>query len=119
MSKPLVFITGATGFIGSHVVASTLQAGYRVRLTVRRAEQQGLVRSRYPGHGDDIETRVIPDLSRPEAFIESLNGVDYIFHLASPMPGRGTDIHRDYVDPAVDATLAILRAAALENSFRN
>lgn len=111
MNKPLVFITGATGLIGSHVVASTLQAGYRVRLAVRKPEQQALVRSRYPAHADSIETTVIPDLSKPEAFSQSLDGVDYIFHLASPMPGRGTDIHRDYVNPAVEATLAILRIA--------
>ncbi|KAJ5614607.1 dihydroflavonal-4-reductase [Penicillium herquei] len=111
MSKSLVFITGATGFIGSHVVASTLQAGYRVRLSVRKAEQEPLVRSRYPEYNDDIEVVVLPDLSKPEAFSEALHDVDYIFHLASPMPGRGEDIHRDYVDPAVNATLSILHAA--------
>ncbi|KAJ5725285.1 dihydroflavonal-4-reductase [Penicillium malachiteum] len=111
MSKSLVFITGATGFIGSHVVASTLQAGYRVRLSIRKAEQESLVRSRYPEFSNNIEVVVLPDLSKPEAFSENLHGVDYVFHLASPMPGRGNDIHRDYVDPAVNATLAILNAA--------
>ncbi|KAJ6031881.1 dihydroflavonal-4-reductase [Penicillium herquei] len=111
MSKSLVFITGATGFIGSHVVASTLQAGYRVRLSIRKAEQESLVRSRYLKYSNDIEVVVLPDLSKPEAFSETLHGVDYIFHLASPMPGRGEDIHRDYVDPAVNATLAISHAA--------
>lgn len=111
MTKPLVFITGATGFIGSHVVASTLDAGYRVRVSVRKAEQEAIVRGRYPEYAGDIETTVIPDLARPDAFNQSLGGVDYIFHLASPMPGRGSDIHRDYVNPAVEATLSILRAA--------
>jgi nucleoside-diphosphate-sugar epimerase len=31
MSNPLVLITGVTGFLAQHVVAATLQAGYRVR----------------------------------------------------------------------------------------
>ncbi|KAJ5162012.1 NAD(P)-binding protein [Penicillium capsulatum] len=111
MSNSLVFITGATGFIGSHVVASTLRAGYRVRLSIRRAEQEASIRSRYPDHSDSIETVVIPDLSKPEAFSDAFDGVDYVFHLASPMPGGGTDFHRDYLHPAVDGTLSILRAA--------
>lgn len=40
MAMKTVFITGATGFIGSRVAEDTLQAGYRVRLSIRRAEQQ-------------------------------------------------------------------------------
>ena len=30
-SKPLVLITGVTGFLAQHVVAATLKEGYRVR----------------------------------------------------------------------------------------
>jgi uncharacterized protein YbjT (DUF2867 family) len=41
MSSPITFITGATGFIGSHVVKDALAAGTRVRLSVRKEEQKG------------------------------------------------------------------------------
>ncbi|KAJ5698938.1 NAD(P)-binding protein [Penicillium macrosclerotiorum] len=111
MSKPLVFITGATGFIGSQVVASTLKAGYRVRLSIRKPEQEATIRNRYPEHSNDIEISVIPDLSDRQVFGQALKDVNYIFHLASPMPGQGVDVRRDYVDPAINMTTALLYAA--------
>ncbi|KAB8233364.1 uncharacterized protein BDW43DRAFT_311088 [Aspergillus alliaceus] len=48
---------------------------------------------------------------RQDLFKEALQGVDYVFHLASPMPGKGSDVQRDYIDPAVKGTEAILYAA--------
>ena len=33
---PLVAVTGATGFIGRHLIAALMQAGWRVRLLLRR-----------------------------------------------------------------------------------
>ncbi|KAJ5889629.1 dihydroflavonal-4-reductase [Penicillium tannophilum] len=111
MSKSLVFITGATGFIGAHVVAATLKAGYRVRLSIRKPEQEAVIRKRYAEYDNDIEIFLIPDLSNVDALRSALNGVDYVFHIASPMPGSGTDIQRDYINPAVEATVSMLKAA--------
>ncbi|RAK98763.1 NAD(P)-binding protein [Aspergillus ibericus CBS 121593] len=110
-TNPLVFVTGATGFIGSHVVATTLRAGYRVRLSIRKAEQEAALRELFPGHENEIETCIVPDISQQEFFKEALQGVDYIFHLASPTPGRGDNFQQDYLDPAVRGTEAILYAA--------
>ncbi|KNG81925.1 dihydroflavonal-4-reductase [Aspergillus nomiae NRRL 13137] len=111
MSRPLVFITGASGFIGSHVVAETLRAGYRVRLSIRKAEQEPILRVRYADFNDYIETIVIPDLSCKQSYNEGLQGVDHVFHLASPMPGKGSDVKKDYVNPAVIGTESVLSAA--------
>ena len=38
MGDELVFITGASGFIGSHVTDQILKSGYRARLSVRKEE---------------------------------------------------------------------------------
>ncbi|OJI83221.1 hypothetical protein ASPTUDRAFT_67238 [Aspergillus tubingensis CBS 134.48] len=111
MTTPLIFVTGATGFIGSQVVATTLKAGYRVRLSIRRAEQEATLRGLHPGYGDKIETCIIPDISQRESFKDAFQGVDYVFHLASPIPGGGNDFKQDYVEPAVRGTEAILYAA--------
>lgn len=111
MTTPLIFVTGATGFIGSQVVATTLRAGYRVRLSIRRAEQEATLRELHPGYGDKIETCIIPDISQRESFKDAFQGVDYVFHLASPIPGGGNDFKQDYVEPAVRGTEAILYAA--------
>lgn len=39
MPSSLIFITGATGFIGSAVAFEALNAGYRLRISVRRESQ--------------------------------------------------------------------------------
>jgi len=111
VTDTLIFITGATGFVGSCTALVALEAGYRVRLSVRRPEQQQFLRSIFPGFTDKIETVVIPDLSNPEPFKDALKDVDYIFHIASPTPGAGSDVRADYVEPAIQGTLTILRAA--------
>jgi nucleoside-diphosphate-sugar epimerase len=111
MSGSLIFITGSTGFIGSQVVRVAVAAGYRVRLSIRRPEQTQKVLSRYPEYQSKIETVVIPDLTRAESLKSALENVDFVFHLASPMPGSGSDVRTDFVYPAVQNTEAILQAA--------
>ncbi|KAE8354580.1 hypothetical protein BDV28DRAFT_146949 [Aspergillus coremiiformis] len=111
MSDALVFVTGSTGFIGSHVVAAILKAGYRVRLSIRRAEQEATLRQYFPEFNDKIETCIVSDITQRDSFHEALQGVDYVFHIASPMPGKGTDFQNDYIDPAVNGTESILYAA--------
>lgn len=112
MSNSLVFITGSTGFIGSEVVAQALEAGYRVRLSVRRPDQEAVVKQGYPEYTSRIETVVVADIGKRELFENVLNDVDHVIHIASPIPGKaGNDLQEDYVKPAVQGTEAILYAA--------
>jgi nucleoside-diphosphate-sugar epimerase len=111
MSNSLVFITGGTGFIGAHTVQALLEAGYRVRLSIRRPEQDALVKKRYPKFASAIETTLIKDFSDPESFKQALVGVAHVIHLATPMPNSGTDFRKDFAEPAINTTLAILKAA--------
>jgi len=109
----LIFFTGGTGFIGSQILHDTLQAGHRVRLSIRREAQANEVHSRFPKHVSQLEFAVVPDISDSSTLRAALgNDVDYIFHLASPMPGKGEDFKTEYLQPAVNGTEAILVAAA-------
>lgn len=112
MAPNLIFITGSTGFIGSHTVNAALAAGHRVRLSIRRREQEQDIRDWIRGPQHHVEFAHVPDLTASEAFRGLLDDVDSIFHLASPMPGKGEDVHKDYVEPAISGTLAILKEAA-------
>ncbi|KAG9694259.1 NAD(P)-binding protein, partial [Aureobasidium melanogenum] len=111
MSKSLIFITGGTGYIGAEVVYQALEAGHRVRLSIRRPEQTAILKDRYSQHASEIETVVIPDISQREPFETALADVDAIIHIASPLPGAGKDLKKDFIKPALDGTESILYAA--------
>jgi nucleoside-diphosphate-sugar epimerase len=114
MSAPLIFITGATGFIGSATAVEALKAGYRLRIGVRkRSEKLEEVLSSY---FDQLEFITIPDLTDEAAFRGKLDGVDFVLHLASPL-ARGTDQDAIFT-PAVEGTLALLKEAAKAPSIK-
>ncbi|KAK0711952.1 hypothetical protein B0H67DRAFT_647281 [Lasiosphaeris hirsuta] len=118
-TQSLIFITGGTGFIGSHVVHDTLKAGHRARLTVRKVAQIDELKSRFTLYASQLEFVVISDITDTAALRAGLSDdVQYIFHLASPMPGKGDDFKTEYLQPAVKGTEAILEAAAAAPSVK-
>jgi 2-alkyl-3-oxoalkanoate reductase len=80
-----VLVTGASGFLGRHVVAACLERGYDVRAMVRPAAR--LEPLGWPSSVEVIraDLRVARDL--PEAFA----GVDVLVHLAAAVSG-GEDL---------------------------
>ncbi|CAN9434108.1 unnamed protein product [Alternaria alternata] len=111
MSSELVLITGGTGFIGGHVVQHTLEAGYRARLAVRREESIETFKKVFSRHLEQLDFVVIDNITKERAFSDALVGVDYVFHLASPVPGKGTDFKEDYLTPTIKGTMSLLEAA--------
>ncbi|GKT46139.1 putative uncharacterized protein YbcY [Colletotrichum spaethianum] len=111
MSQSLIFITGATGFIGCHAASQALEAGYHVRLSVRKESQISGLKEIFSEYKAKLDFVVVPDLTKSESFTEALQGVEYVFHIASPMPGTGSDFKTDYLAPAEQGTIALLDAA--------
>jgi len=70
-----VVVTGATGFIGSHVVRALRRRGVRVRAVVRSATR-GLEPE------PDLEMVTVPDVGAPVRWSPILEGVDGVVHLA-------------------------------------
>jgi dihydroflavonol-4-reductase len=70
-----VFLTGATGFVGGHVLDALLEAGHAVRALVRRAPER---LAPHPGL-----TPVVGDLERPGALTGALDGCRYLVHVAA------------------------------------
>ena len=99
----LAFVTGATGFLGSHVAQALSDSGADLRLLVRpTSDLRNLARLQ----GD----RVVGDLRDPSTFAKALEGCDVLFHVAAD--------YRIWVrDPAqmyrsnVDGTRSLLEAA--------
>ncbi|KAF7117471.1 hypothetical protein CNMCM5793_006453 [Aspergillus hiratsukae] len=116
MPSGLIFITGATGFIGSTVALEALKAGYRLRISIRKESQIPKLKGLLAQFEQQIEFVVVPDITQESSFAGKLDGVDYVLHLASPLP-HGTD-KETYFVPAVKGTTAILREAAKVSTIK-
>lgn len=115
-----VLVTGAAGYVGSHVVTQFLQRGYCVRGTARSIKNSSwlldheLLRE-YASSGA-LKLVEVPDMTSEHAFDEALKGVCAVVHVAAinsldPDP-------RKVVGPSVAALLSLLKAAALERSVK-
>lgn len=122
MSKPLVLITGATGHIGFRTLVFALQAGYRARVSSRRLVQAEALKNAesIKPYLDNLEFVEVPDFLAGNAFDEAVRGVDYVLHLASPIPtpDLAKDVKKHILDPAVKGTLGMLQSAAKSTSVK-
>jgi dihydroflavonol-4-reductase len=105
-----VCVTGASGFVASWLVRELLERGVTVRGTVRRVASADHLRA-LPGAVERLEL-VEADLTVPGSFEPAVRGCGTVFHTASPYVIQVDDPQRDLVDPAVNGTLAVLRACA-------
>jgi nucleoside-diphosphate-sugar epimerase len=97
----LVALTGATGFIGRHLLRELPKRGYRVRVLLRRP-------SAVP---PEASSAVVGDLARPQNMAAALAGVDAVIHsagIAHAMSGVPED---DYRVLNTEATIGLARAA--------
>lgn len=78
----LVLVTGATGYIATHIVTLLLASGYRVRGTAR-SPPKAAADTAYHANAD-YTCVVVPDMLAPDAFSTALAGVDGVIHVACP-----------------------------------
>ncbi len=102
--KRLAAVTGATGFIGSHLTKSLLAGGWSVRALVRNpAKARDLA-------GQGVE--LFPgDLENPESLEGFFQGADSAFHCGAAIHAAGRDA-KSYARINAEGTARIARAAA-------
>src|SRR5208337_4237439 len=72
----LVFVTGATGFLGSHVARVLAEQGAKLRLLVRSSSDLRNIA------GLNAE-QVVGDLREPAAIERAMSGCEAVFHVAA------------------------------------
>jgi len=103
-----IALTGATGFIGRHLMSELPKRGYKIRALLRRPSDFAL----------QCDSAVIGDLARPQNLSAAFADVDAVVHsagIAHAMSGVPAD---DYRAINTEATVALAQAAARAGARR-
>jgi len=106
----LAFVTGATGFLGSHVARVLAHLGADLRLLVRQTSNTKNI--------DDVKADIVTgDLRDPASLENGIAGCDVVFHVAADYRLWVRDPEEMYRSN-VEGTRAILEAARKSNVRR-
>lgn len=109
-----VLVTGGSGFIGAHCILALLEAGYRVRTTVRSLDRAPDVQAMLDAGGAHPDATIefaTADLLDDAGWADAVAGCTYVLHVASPFPGREPKDENEIIRPAREGALRVLRAA--------
>ena len=100
----LAFVTGATGFLGSHVARALAAQGAELRLLVRPTSDLRNIQ------GSECRSRVLGDLRDPASIEKALAGATLCFTWR-PTTGCGCAIRSEMYRSNVEGTRSLLEAA--------
>ena len=102
MNKELTaVVTGASGFVGSHLVDYLVEKNYKVRCIVRKTSSLKWLK------GKDVEIHIC-ELTDKEGLRKIFDGADYIYHVAGVVKSKKPE---GYFKGNVDTTRTLLEAA--------
>jgi len=99
----LAFVTGSTGFVGSHVARELAARGADLRLLVRPTSNTANI-------NDLRAERVTGDLRDPASLRTAMSGCEFVFHVAADYR-LWTPQPREMYQANVEGTRAIIQAA--------
>jgi nucleoside-diphosphate-sugar epimerase len=86
-----------------------------VTATTRSATRAQPLYTTFPKYVNTVKFISVPDFTIPGAFDGAFKAAvepfSYVLHTASPIPLQTTDVKKDLIDPAIEGTLGMLKAA--------
>ena len=114
-----VAVTGASGYLGSHLVLTLLQRGHIVHACVRDTADEakvGFLR-RLPGAGEQLKLFSC-DMTVPGAYDSAFSGVHAVFHPAAVVGLFAEDPTRDIYLPAMTGNRKLVASIERSQSVR-
>lgn len=107
-----VFVTGATGFLGKHVVKECLDKNYTVIAAARNQEKGDALVKQF--NNPNLSAVSIGDLEKLDAFDETFKNhgkdIKYVIHCASPAKWDIDSYEKDLLIPARNGVRGILES---------
>ncbi|KAH7129763.1 hypothetical protein B0J13DRAFT_132151 [Dactylonectria estremocensis] len=111
MTSGTLLITGASGYLGGHLIKTALDKGYNVRATARSESSAKKILDQFPEHATKLSTAIVPDMTQAASYEHHLEDVVGIIHSASPFVLQPEDNVKDLLEPAINGSVAVLEAA--------
>ncbi|KIM31973.1 hypothetical protein M408DRAFT_241598 [Serendipita vermifera MAFF 305830] len=114
-----ILLTGATGFVGNHILRRLIETSFSVKAAVRSDSKAKFLTSFFQSYVDSGKLTFVnvPDITAPGAFDEAVKGVDGVIHGASPLESNDPQADpQELVQPAVHGTVGILDSALKNGS---
>jgi len=106
-----ILVTGANGFIGSHIVKTLLEKGYTVRGTVRTLAKKDNYQNLYDLASDPTKLQLVEaDIMNPKAWEDAVKGCKYVIHTACPNLSYDPSNEDVLIKPTVEGTMNVLNA---------
>jgi NAD dependent epimerase/dehydratase len=113
-----VLVTGAGGFIGSHLAERLVEQGASVRAMVRYSSSGGWGWLDESEHRDELDV-VASDITDPDGVRRAVRGCDVVFHLAALIGiPYSYEAPRSYLRTNIEGTVNVLQAALAEDVAR-
>lgn len=107
-SKPIILVTGGTGFVASHIIQQLLaehQSQYTIRVTTRKEQK---VRALFPDAGSKLEVVELPSLVADHS--SAVEGVHAVIHCANPGWMNG-ETGKEVYEGTYEGTINVINTA--------